>query len=294
MPDLKISGLPAGTAIAGTEPLPGVQSGVTVKFTATQIKTFTSASPTLVTPTIGVASGTSLALGGATIGSDNLGVTGTVTISGRLSAASFVPSSSTVPTNGLYLPAANTVGWAVNSTQIATISEGGAGVGATLKLVSSNGGQIWLGGASAEGFIGKTGSLLTLSGNRRIDIVTTLSGTTSPVININTPNTSGAAVSAGDITITGGNGTGTGASNGGSINLNPGSSTNGTAGSVVVNGNMKTTGVALSALPTAAAAGVGSRRFITDATAPTFGSTAVGGGAVPVPVYSDGANWIVG
>ena len=32
----------------------------------------------------------------------------------------------------------------------------------------------------------------------------------------------------------------------------------------------------------------------TDATGPTFGATVVGGGAVFVPVYSDGTNWIVG
>jgi hypothetical protein len=42
-----------------------------------------STSPTLITPIVGIASGTSLALGGATIGTDALGVTGTVTISGN-------------------------------------------------------------------------------------------------------------------------------------------------------------------------------------------------------------------
>jgi hypothetical protein len=43
-------------------------------------------------------------------GATNLSVTGSST------SASFIPSSSTVPTNGLYLPAANTIGWATNST----------------------------------------------------------------------------------------------------------------------------------------------------------------------------------
>lgn len=37
-----------------------------------------------------------------------------------------------------------------------------------------------------------------------------------------------------------------------------------------------------------------SRSFVTDALAPTFGATVVGGGAVPVPVYYDGTNWKVG
>jgi hypothetical protein len=58
--DVKISALPAASTLAGGEVVPGVQSAATVKITATQIKTFTSASPTLVTPNIGVASGTSL------------------------------------------------------------------------------------------------------------------------------------------------------------------------------------------------------------------------------------------
>lgn len=47
-------------------------------------------------------------------------------------------------------------------------------------------------------------------------------------------------------------------------------------------------------LPSAADAGVGARSFVTDATGPTFGATVVGGGAVKVPVYSDGTNWKVG
>lgn len=47
-------------------------------------------SPTLVTPIIGVATGTSLALGGATIGTDALGVTGTASISGNTTLGSAV------------------------------------------------------------------------------------------------------------------------------------------------------------------------------------------------------------
>ena len=47
-------------------------------------------------------------------------------------------------------------------------------------------------------------------------------------------------------------------------------------------------------LPSAADSGVGAKSFVTDALAPTFGATVVGGGAVKVPVYSDGTNWKVG
>ena len=47
-------------------------------------------------------------------------------------------------------------------------------------------------------------------------------------------------------------------------------------------------------LPAAATAGLGAMAFVTDALAPTFGSTVAGGGAVASPVYSDGTNWKVG
>ena len=50
----------------------------------------------------------------------------------------------------------------------------------------------------------------------------------------------------------------------------------------------------VASLPTAAIAGAGARAFVSDASAPTFGSTVVGGGAVNAPVYSDGTNWRIG
>lgn len=67
--------------------------------------------------------------------------------------------------------------------------------------------------------------------------------------------------------------------------------------SVKITGYMNTFKGTLAALNTAyPAATVGScaRAFITDATTPVWGSAAVGGGLVKVPVYSDGANWMVG
>lgn len=50
----------------------------------------------------------------------------------------------------------------------------------------------------------------------------------------------------------------------------------------------------VSNLPSAATVGVGAEAFVTDASGPTFGATVTGGGAVAVPVYSDGTNWKVG
>jgi len=47
-------------------------------------------------------------------------------------------------------------------------------------------------------------------------------------------------------------------------------------------------------LPSAVTSGKGARSFVTDALGPTFGATVVTGGAIAVPVYSDGTNWKVG
>jgi hypothetical protein len=54
------------------------------------------------------------------------------------------------------------------------------------------------------------------------------------------------------------------------------------------------TNYTVATLPSASDSGVGARSFVTNATAPTFGATVVGGGAVATPVYSDGTNWKVG
>jgi hypothetical protein len=54
------------------------------------------------------------------------------------------------------------------------------------------------------------------------------------------------------------------------------------------------TNYTVATLPSAVTSGKGSRSFVTDALAPVFGSTVAAGGAVAVPVYSDGTNWKVG
>ena len=55
--------------------------------------------------------------------------------------------------------------------------------------------------------------------------------------------------------------------------------------------NFNTTTVG--ALPAAATARVGARMFVSDALLPAILTTVAGGGAVPVPVYSDGTDWKV-
>ena len=60
---------------------------------------------------------------------------------------------------------------------------------------------------------------------------------------------------------------------------------------VTINGFIKQQTYTVVNLPTGTS---GSRAFVTNALAPTFGATVVGGGSVEVPVYHDGTSWKVG
>lgn len=55
----------------------------------------------------------------------NLSITG-LTASGNVTAAAFIPTGSTVPTNGVYLPSANVVGFATNGVTRGNIGNSGA------------------------------------------------------------------------------------------------------------------------------------------------------------------------
>jgi hypothetical protein len=53
------------------------------------------------------------------------GSTGAATFSSSVTAASFIPSGSTIPTNGMYLPSANTIAFSTNTTQRISVSSAG-------------------------------------------------------------------------------------------------------------------------------------------------------------------------
>jgi len=62
-------------------------------------------------------------------------------------------------------------------------------------------------------------------------------------------------------------------------------------GKLDVAGTIKTLGYTVTTLPTGV---VGARAYVTDALTPVFGATVVTGGAVTIPVFYNGTNWIVG
>ena len=105
-------------------------------------------SPVFVTPTLGVAAGTSLALGGATIGSNALAVTGNITQTAA-SSATFVgdgAATPTVGTPGIAFAGATGVGFRRNSTTGMVMTASGADIwvtGASNISMRSNGTYSW-------------------------------------------------------------------------------------------------------------------------------------------------------
>ena len=72
---------------------------------------------------------------------------------------------------------------------------------------------------------------------------------------------------------------------------NVGIGTSSPTGKLDVAGTIKTLGYTVATLPTGV---VGARAYVTNALAPTFGATVVTGGAITIPVFYNGTNWIVG
>ncbi|MCZ4340566.1 hypothetical protein O4H52_03035 [Sphingomonadaceae bacterium G21617-S1] len=103
------TGLPLTTGVTGTLPTAngGTGLGGATPYTANGLF-YASGAGTMAT-------GSALSFDGT-----NFATTG------RATAASFVPSSATVPTNGMFLTAANTLGWSTNSVQHLSLSPTGS------------------------------------------------------------------------------------------------------------------------------------------------------------------------
>lgn len=104
------------TAVTGTL---GVTSNLSIntnKFNVTA-----ASGNTTIAGTVGVTGDVAVNTNMATIS----GSTGAMVLASSLTAASIIPTGSTLPVNGFYLPAANTLGFASNSTARGRITSGG-------------------------------------------------------------------------------------------------------------------------------------------------------------------------
>lgn len=82
-----------------------------------------------------ITSGGNLLVGTTTDAGEKFQVNGTARVSGQVTGDNFVPTSSTIPTNGMYLPSANTLGFASGtSSRMVITSTGAVGVGTTSPL----------------------------------------------------------------------------------------------------------------------------------------------------------------
>ena len=88
-----------------------------------------------------------LLLGSTVNTGDKLQVTGTAIVSSSMTASSFIPTGNTIPTNGMYLPAANRVSLSTNGVERFRIdSTGEIGTYNTLEATSSTNASVTLAG----------------------------------------------------------------------------------------------------------------------------------------------------
>lgn len=187
MANTSISNLSAGAAVSATDVMPNVQTaGVgPVKSTAAELKTFMSASPTLVTPNIGVASGTSLSTTGALTTGTQQTAQGSVVLANTAAGAfsTTIQSSNsataawtlTLPTA---VPAANgavltsTTGGVSSWTSTLPVANGGTGL-----TSGTSGGVLYY---SAAGTLASSGALtanaLVIGGGAGVAPSTTTTG----------------------------------------------------------------------------------------------------------------------
>ena len=191
---------------------------------------------------------------------------------GTATLARVTVNGSTVPTNGMYLPAANSVGISTNTTERLRIdSSGNLGLGTSSPNGYGAGYTVFTTNAT-------TGSVLDLNvnGTRTGSVFATvaetrLSSITSVPLLFYTANTERMRIHA-----TGG--------------VSIGNTTDRGAGNLNVSGVVITNGYTVATLP---AGVVGMRAYVTNSLTPTYGSAVVGGGAVTIPVFYNGTTWIV-
>jgi hypothetical protein len=214
-----------------------------------------------------ITSGGDLLVGTTTqYGTQKLSVNGGIALDGR-SAATPGLSEKSDDNTGIFWPAADTLGFTTNGTERARITSGG---------------ELLVGTTSADGFKFKVtngaGNLarFTNGATQTLDVVLDSSGVIFQNPNDGYIAFKGASTERARIT------------SGGELLVGLTSATG--VAVLQVSGPIRTTGYTVATLP---AGTVGMRTYVTDALAPAFGVAVAGSGAVTIPVFYDGANWIV-
>lgn len=164
---------------------PGASDTI-VTLAATQTLTNkTLTSPTLTTPNIGVAAGTSLALGGATLGSNTLAVSGATTFSGIASVLSNSANAFTVGANGVTNPVLQVNASTASQADGISITGAAAGSGTNIVAISSGANSPLSLNAKGSGTIGiggtSTGNVTLAGGGGQVVAAGDLSLSTSVI-----------------------------------------------------------------------------------------------------------------
>ena len=88
---------------------------------------------------------------GVSIGNTTDPGAGNLSVTGYASAASFRPTSSTVPTNGMFLPLANTLAWAINSAEAMRLNANGRLIIGGTAILGPGKANIYFDGATEDG-----------------------------------------------------------------------------------------------------------------------------------------------
>lgn len=261
MADTKLTALTAASALDGTELLYGSQVGASRKITGAQVKTYTSASPTLT--------------GSATI------TGGTVTASTPVINATQTWNNVAVTFSLDVMNATDTTSAAgslvfdrqVGGVSVVNVTKAGTVRGTAIDANTNTFGNTTSVNAGIAFY--STGTRLALRSN---NVVALYCGSGENVFPSDTRLVfSSDASGGGDAALT-------------RVAAGVLKVTNNSTGASAIG----VTPVAIASLMSAATAGNGARAHVTDALAPTFGATVSAGGAVSTPVYSDGTNWKVG
>jgi len=124
------------------------------------------------------------AVGNATVGG-TLGVTGDTTLGGTLgvtgtaSAPKFIPTGGTAAGNGMYLPAANTLGFSAGGTERMLVTATGVGIGMTPARVLDVAGTFGATGAATFGGATQVNNTLGVSGATTLSSTLGVSGVTT-------------------------------------------------------------------------------------------------------------------